>query len=244
MKRKKKINKQTILGLFSLALSAMIIFIIVPIVTGLVGNTSDVVRVSKTIAVGEEINEENTEVVEVSNYNLPENVVKKQSDIMGQFVTARLEPGDFILKNKVVSNMVNSGNYMNVLDGEKRIVSVTIKDLASGISGKLLPGDVVSVLNNADSPNGRGVEYKELKYVKVLAVTSTEGIDISSETVKNEEKLPATVTLLVNENQAQLLAGLEKNGNTYFSLVWRGDIDTANEFLKKQDNYFTNNGKI
>ncbi|UYO64413.1 Flp pilus assembly protein CpaB [Acetobacterium wieringae] len=244
MSRKKKTNKQTLVGILALVLSGLIIFIVVPVVTGLMGNTTEVVRVSKMIAVGDKISEENTEVVEVSSYNLPSNLIKNKDDALGKYVTARLEPGDYILESKTVNNMVSSGNYMSVLDGDKRIVSVTIKDLASGISGKLQSGDIVSVLNNAESTNGRGVSYKELKYVKVLAVTSGAGVDGGGDSVASEDKLPATVTLLCNENQAQLLAGLEKNGNIYFSLVYRGDMNVANEFLQTQDKYFTNNGNI
>lgn len=244
MSRKKKTNKQTLVGILALVLSALIIFIAVPVVTGLMGNTTSVVRVSKTIAVGDKISEENTEVVEVSSYNLPSNLIKNKDDVLGNYVTARLEPGDYILESKIVNNMVSSGNYMSVLDGDKRIVSVTIKDLASGISGKLQSGDIVSVLNNAEASNNRGVSYKELKYVKVLAVTSGAGVDGGGDSVSSEDKLPATVTLLCNENQAQLLAGLEKNGNIYFSLVYRGDMNVANEFLQTQDKYFTNNGNI
>lgn len=244
MSRKNKLNKQTVIGIACLLLAALIIFIIVPVVTGAIKTSTQVVRVSKTISVGQEITKENTEVVEVSGYNLPGNIIKSQDEATGKFVTARLEPGDYILDTKVVTNMISSGNYMSALDGNKRIVSVSIKDLASGISGKLQAGDIVSVMNNAEAVNNRGTIYKELKYVKVLAVTTGNGIDVSGEAISGEDKLPATVTMLVNENQAQLLAGLEKNGNIYFTLIYRGDQAKANEFLKTQDDYFTNNGNI
>lgn len=244
MSRKNKLNKQTVIGIVSLLLAALIIFVIVPIVTGAIKTTSQVVRVSNTITVGEQVTKENTELVEVNTYNLPASIIKSQDEAVGKYVTARLEPGDYILDSKVVTNMISSGNYMSVLDGNKRVVSVSVKDLASGISGKLQAGDIVSVINNAEAVSNRGTIYKELKYVKVLAVTTDSGIDVSGESAASKDKLPATVTMLVNENQAQLLAGLEKNGNIYFTLIYRGDINKANEFLKTQDDYFTSNGNI
>ena len=44
--------------------------------------------------------------------------------------------------------------------------------------------------------------------------------------------------------QAEILAALENSGNIYFSRVFRGDDKTANEYLKKQDEYFANNNSI
>lgn len=243
---KKKINKQTMIGLFSLFLTAIIICIIVPIVTGVIGNTTEVARVTKTITVGEKLTADNMEMVKVSNFNLPSNVIKNKDDLEGQYATARLEPGDYILDTKVVSNMISSGNYRDILDGNKRIISVSIKDLSSGISGKIQANDIVSIYNNTESSNIRATVYNELKYVKVLAVTTAAGIDLGGDQTSDEDSLPATVTLLVNENQAQLLSGMEKNGSIFFSLVWpaTGDGAIASQFLQEQDNYFTNNGKV
>jgi pilus assembly protein CpaB len=138
--------------------------------------------------------------------------------------------------------MITSGNYMSALDGGKQIVSVTIKDFANGISGKLMPGDIVMILNNAEAVGNRSTVYPELQYVKVLAVTTQTGVDMGGEKLSDDTELPATVTLLVNKAQAQLLTGLEKNGNIVFALMYRGDEDTANQFLQKQEEVFKASG--
>jgi len=240
MSRKKKLNKQTVIGIISLVVAAVIIFVFVPLLTGAIKTTTQVVRVSETIKVGERISSDNTELVDVNTYNLPSDIIKSQEDALNKYVTARLEPGDFILASKIVTNMVGSGNYTGYLGGDKRIVSVSIKDLASGVSGKLQAGDIVTVIDNAAAVGNRATFFKELKYVKVLAVSTDAGVDANSEST-SKETLPATVTLLANENQAQLLAGLEKSGNIYFALVYRGEINKADEYLKMQDDYFANN---
>ncbi|MGD9475729.1 MAG: Flp pilus assembly protein CpaB [Eubacteriaceae bacterium] len=243
---KKKLNKQTIIGLVSLFLTAVIILLFIPIITGVIGNTTKVAVVTKTITVGEILSKDNIEMVEKSNYNLPSNVFKSMEEVEGMYATARLEPGEVVMDSKVVSNLISSGNYRDTLDGSKRIISVSINSLSDGISGKLQANDIVSIYNNEESANERATVYNELKYVKVLAVTSASGIELGGDEVSDEESLPATVTLLVNENQAQLLSGLETNGNIFFSLVWPASSDqsVADSFLSEQDNYFTNDGKI
>lgn len=243
---KKSFNKQTIIGLVSLFLTLIIILIVIPIITGVIANTTEVARVKKTITVGEQLTKDNIEMVEVSKYNLPENVIEKEEDAIGNYATARMEPGEDVLDSKIVSNMVSSGNYKDLLDGNKRIISVSIKNLSNGISGKIQANDIVSIYNNTESANQRATLYNELKYVKVLAVTSAAGVDLGGDQISDKDSLPATVTLLVNENQAQLLSGLETSGSIFFSLVWpaTGDTTVANKFLEEQDNYFTNNGKV
>lgn len=244
MRKKKKATKKTMIGLSCLILAGLIMFVAVPVVTGLIGNTTKIVRVSQTIKVGEMITENNTEMVEVSQYNLPTNLIKDQNEVLGKYVTAKLESGDYILKEKIVDNMITSGNYMSTTDGNKEIVSVSIKDFAGGISGKIMAGDIVKIINNAEIINGRGKTYGELQYVKVLAITTANGVDQGGERVSSAEELPASVTLLVNSKQAELLAAIESSGNVYFTLVYRGEEKTANEFLQRQNDYFTNNNSI
>ncbi len=231
-----------LIGFFCVVFCLLFAFVIVPMGTGLIGKTTEIVRVKDTIRVGDQISNKNVEVVEVSGYNLPANVTKKLDQVDGKYSMAKLEPGDYVLESKLVSDMITSGNYMSSLDGSKQIISVTIKEFANGISGKLMPGDVVMVLNNAEAANNRSTAYPELQYVKVLAVTAQTGVDMGGEKVSDDTELPATVTLLVNKTQTQLLTGLEKSGNIIFALVYRGDEDTANQFLQKQEEVFKAGG--
>jgi pilus assembly protein CpaB len=83
-------------------------------------------------------------------------------------------------------------------------------------------------------------------FVKVLAVTTGTGADkqyaASSEksgnSGSNQDNLPSTITLLVNSTQANVLNGLEQNGNLHVTLVYRGSEANAEKFLATQDQYF------
>jgi len=239
-----KISRGTVLGISVIILAALISFVLFPLAVGLIGRTTDIVRVKEKIRVGDMISDANIEMVNVSGYNLPMDVMKDQKDAIGKYATATLEPGDYILKSKLVDNMITSGNYMNSLDGNKQIISISIKDFASGVSGKIMPGNIVQVLNNALVVNNRSTAYPELQYLKVVAVTSSTGVDMCGEKVTDQSELPATVSLRVNKAQAQLLSGLEKTGNIYFSVIWSGDLETANQFLQKQDEVLTSSGNF
>ena len=47
-----------------------------------------------------------------------------------------------------------------------------------------------------------------------------------------------TVTLLVNQKQAELLAQYEKTASMHFSLEYRGDAAVAQRYLDVQESYF------
>jgi pilus assembly protein CpaB len=242
MKNKKKV----IAGFFAILFSLLLAFVVFPTAMGLIGNTTDIVKVKKTIKAGDPFDLNNLKVEEVNKYNLPENAIKNINDVIGKYATARLEEGDYVLNSKVEGDLISSGNYLSLLDGNKQVVSVAIKDLASGVTGKIAAGDVVSVFNNADVSNGISKTYPELQYVLVLAVSTATGVDLSGEAYTKDSELPATVTLLVNKKQAELLTAIDKQGNPAFTLVYprNGDESVIKAFLDKQDAYFKTSGSI
>ena len=92
---------------------------------------------------------------------------------------------------------------------------------------------------------GETTQPPELKYVEVLAATQSSGADkeyqapVENEEEENpEETLPATITLLVNSEQAQLLAHLEESNSLHLAFVYRGARANAEKFLAAQDAFF------
>ena len=63
-------------------------------------------------------------------------------------------------------------------------------------------------------------------------------IDCSKKNEDGSYELPSTITVLVNEKQAKLLAQYEGNADMQAALVYRGDKETANKFLAKQNDFF------
>ena len=134
--------------------------------------------------------------------------------------------------------------YLTQLNGSKVAISVTIPTFAKGGSGKVEAGDII-MLFATDKDTGETTQPPELKYVEVLAATQSSGADkeyqapAGNEEEENpEETLPATITLLVNSEQAQLLAHLEESNSLHLAFVYRGTRANAEKFLAAQDAFF------
>lgn len=138
-------------------------------------------------------------------------------------------------------------NSYTLQDGQY-ILSVATKNFSDSVSGKLRNGDIVTVyipsqsVDNAISTQAGTISAEnppELQYVKVVAVTNSSGEDItgtgSQSSGTNDQ--PATVTLLVNARQAQILAGAENN-TVHFALAYRGGGKKAEQLLERQEEYF------
>jgi len=122
-------------------------------------------------------------------------------------------------------------------------ISVTIPTFAKGGSGKVEAGDII-MLFATDKDTGETTQPPELKYVEVLAATQSSGADKEYQAPQDdeeenpEESLPSTITLLVNTEQAQLLAHLEESNSLHLAFVYRGTRENAEKFLAAQDQFF------
>ncbi len=177
--------------------------------------------------------------MEVGAYNLPADVLKKSEDVVGKYVSSELLAGEYVLPGKISNTPASENAYLYNLTGEKRAISVTIPSFAGGLSGKIISGDIVSVIAVDYRESGETVVPDELQYVEVIAVTDKEGYDEDEVVVtadgEEEPDLPETVTLLVTPAQANILAELEADGDIHLSLVYRGTSENAQKFIAAQE---------
>ena len=235
----KLLKNRTVLGVVCIALSLIICFAITPLFNAAKENTTEIVRMKKDVKIGQEITEKDVEIVEVGAYNLPADVLKKSEDVVGKYVSSELLAGEYVLPGKISDTPASENAYLYNLTGEKRAISVTIPSFAGGLSGKLISGDIVSVIAVDYRESGETVVPDELLYVEVIAVTDKEGYDEDEVVVttdgEEEPDLPETVTLLVTPAQANILAELEADGEIHLSLVYRGTSENAQKFIAAQE---------
>ena len=235
----KLLKNRTVLGVVCIALSLIICFAITPLFNAAKENTTEIVRMKKDVKIGQEITEKDVEIVEVGAYNLPADVLKKSEDVVGKYVSSELLAGEYVLPGKISNTPASENAYLYNLTGEKRAISVTIPSFAGGLSGKLISGDIVSVIAVDFRESGETLVPDELQYVEVIAVTDKEGYDENEVVVtadgEEEPDLPETVTLLVTPAQANILAELEADGEIHLSLVYRGTADNAQKFISAQE---------
>ncbi|MCL2697536.1 MAG: Flp pilus assembly protein CpaB [Oscillospiraceae bacterium] len=232
-------KNRTVLGIICIILSLFICFAVVPSFNNSASQKTQIIRVTSDIRAGEMITENMLQTVEVGAFNLPNNVVRDTDTVVGRFATADLTIGDYIINTKLSDTPAAVNAYLYNLDGSKHAISVTVRSLATGLSGMLMPGDVVSVIAPDYKKMGLTVIPPELQFVEVIAVTANSGNDARSSSDsrddENDRELPATVTLLVRPEQANILVHLEADGKLHIALVYRGMSESAALFIEAQD---------
>ena len=228
-------RNRTVIGVLCILLALIICFGVTPLFSRSASEKTEIVRVTKDIKEGDEITAEMVQTVEVGAYNLPQNLMTDKKEVVGKYATADLAAGDYILSSKLSAVPAAENAYLYNLDGKKQAISVTIKSFATGLSGKLESGDIVTVIVADYQGKGETVIPPELQYVEVISVTASSGYDANTGEVVDEKELPSTVTLLVTTEQAKVLAELEQDSELHLALVYRGTPENAAKFIAAQD---------
>lgn len=228
-------RNRTVIGVLCILLALIICFGVTPLFSRSASEKTEIVRVTKDIKEGDEITAEMVQTVEVGAYNLPQNLMTDKKEVVGKYATADLAAGDYILSSKLSAVPAAENAYLYNLDGKKQAISVTIKSFATGLSGKLESGDIVTVIVADYQGKGETAIPPELQYVEVISVTASSGYDANTGEVVDEKELPSTVTLLVTTEQAKVLAELEQDSELHLALVYRGTPENTAKFIAAQD---------
>ena len=228
-------RNRTVIGVLCILLALIICFGVTPLFSRSASEKTEIVRVTMDIKEGDEITAEMVQTVEVGAYNLPQNLMTDKKEVVGKYATADLAAGDYILSSKLSAVPAAENAYLYNLDGTKQAISVTIKSFATGLSGKLESGDIVTVIVADYQGKGETAIPPELQYVEVISVAASSGYDANTGEVVDEKELPSTVTLLVTTEQAKVLAELEQDSELHLALVYRGTPENAAKFIAAQD---------
>ena len=230
-------KNRTVIGVICIVVALLICFGITPLFNKSISQKEEIVRVAKAVSTGEQITADMVQSVEVGSYNLPDNVFHDTASVVGKYAVTDLAVGDYILPAKLSDSPAAENAYLYNLDGTKQAVSVTIKSFATGLSGKLQSGDIVSAIVADYKESGETVAPPELQYVEIISVTASTGYDANTGEANMEDKkdLPSTVTFLVLPEQARVLAGLEQDAKIHLALVYRGTQEVAAKFITAQD---------
>lgn len=229
-----KLNNRFIFGILSLVLAAVIAFVALPTIARQTNGKTEIVRITQPVLKGEKITSDNAEVVEVGGYNLPSNVAHSMEDVEGLYVTADLAAGDYILTSKVSTVPVSSDVALNDIPSGKVAISLSVKTLASGLSDKLQPNDIIRIYHFLETAE----EVPELRFVKVLSVTDADGINVDNTKEPTEDEEPqqsATITVLASPEQARIITEMENDGVAHVALISRNNDQLAEELLAEQD---------
>lgn len=238
-------KNKTLVGIICVALAIVTILVVSPAIQRMTMDTTKIVRVTNNITQGTKLTKDNTEVVEVSGYNLPSGLIKNSNDVIGKYATCDMKAGDYFMKSKLTESGDGTDEVLrNLYKQGKQAFSFDIKDFSSSLSGKLQKGDIVR-LYHQDSKSSNVFTPNECQYLYVITATTSKGIDTQDTKAKDDgsKDLPSTVTVIVNDEQAKVLQKCKTNGENSFSLIYRGNSETAKRYVDMQDEFFKT-GKI
>lgn len=225
----KYIKNRYVIFALCLIISGVIAFVIVPAGNRHMTDSVDVVKVTRTIEENTQITEDMLEIKQLPKSAVTDNTICDKKEIIGKIANVKLLPEDNLVSEKFmeVKSEFDKTFYASE-NSEQLAVSVTVSSLAASVSGKIMPGDVVSVYGFLNETK-QLAEYPDLEYVEVIGVSNANAEELSerksdNETDSSDKVIPATVTLAVNRNQARELVVLENTGSIHIVFAGRGEI--------------------
>lgn len=243
-------RSKIVLGLLSVVVAILIAFVALPIIQGMVSERVPVVTVTQNVEKGTMLTSELLTITEIGMIDRPKNAATAIDQAEGSFATYDMAQGDLVVSSKLSWERPLANPYLYDIPEGKMAMSVAVSGLAEGLSGKLKPGDIVSVYaifqRNDVEQNYLALQPPELKYVKVLAMSNSGGHDIDVDDARpviegntpanDNTKLPATITLLVDDFQAASLSGLSRGATVHVGLVARAaDEALCESYLAEQE---------
>lgn len=198
-------------------------------------------RMKQTVQAGTQITTDMVETVSVPE-TLIDNGISDVAIAVGQYVATDLYAGDYLTASKLTATLAEQSLFSAGEAKRKTVVSVTLPSLASGVSGRLLPGDIVTVIaipkGAVNQPLGVALDETfetavsgayidpALEYIEVCMLTTNDGADASVEAQPDDDTkntLPVTVSFYATREQALKLAELEQTGTIHLAFVARGE---------------------
>ena len=184
------------------------------------GGTEKIVKVNSTINAGTKIEEEMLVETEVGSFGLPENAVRKKEDAVGKYTKSDITPDDLIIKSKLSDYAANE-KLDSILAEGKKLVTITLPSIAASVGNNIQTGDIISLICYIDN---KPVIYDELKNLEVYSVENDNAKNIEETSAEDDEKdkIAETLTLAVNDVQAEKLVAAEYSGKIHAVFERRG----------------------
>jgi len=212
----KLLKNKFLIGLICIVLGLVIGFVAIPATQN--SSQSQMVkslRLKQDAPVGSLILDEMVELIEVGQSVIPAASLSSLADVSGKFAAADLFAGDFLTAEKLVTQLQIQDPMKMATAKSMKVMSITVHSLAAGVSGKLQPGDVVTVMamlknitadqsqtlepqetNPASEGNvpsqylsldSHAVIFPELQYLEICSLSASDGSDAQVKSVTSED---------------------------------------------------------
>ena len=214
-------QNKIVVGVICIVIAAILAFFFLPSISKSKSNTEKIFVVKNAVAEGTKIEESMLVEKEVGSYGLPQSIIKDKDKIVGKYASCNITPDDFILSSKL-SDFAANQKLDKVMSQGNMLVTVSLDSVASAVGNHLKSGDIISIIGYA---NDAVVVYEELKALEVYSIEN-ENAEKLEDVENNEEAehLASTVTLIVNQVQAEKLIQVEYSGKVHAVFVKRGAV--------------------
>ena len=214
-------QNKIVVGVICIVIAAILAFFFLPSISKSKSNTETIFVVKNAVAEGTKIEESMLVEKEVGSYGLPQSIIKEKDKIVGKYASCNITPDDFILSSKL-SDFAANQKLDKVMSQGNMLVTVSLDSVASAVGNHIKSGDIISIIGYA---NDAVVVYEELKAIEVYSIEN-ENAEKLEDVENNEEAehLASTVTLIVNQAQAEKLIQAEYSGKVHAVFVKRGAV--------------------
>lgn len=228
----KLFRNKLFIGAMCLLLAGAFAFGLLPRLYGAQSGTTEIMRLRQTVEYGTVITEDMLTVAEVGSYGLPDNVVTDKSEIVGLVAGDTIYAGEYLWRDRFTSreDYATAQTGYGLSDGTY-LLTIALPSESSGLAGILRSGDTVDVYGYTNDTGSAVASvaltavtvYKVLnsKLVSLDAIDAELAADPDADT-SDYDLAPAYVVFTVNEQQAKMLIGLEKDEALHLTL--RGEV--------------------
>src|SRR5437588_6435614 len=183
----------------------------------------DVVLAASDIQVGAKIEERDVKIVKLPPEDLPANVFRGKTHVVGRGVVLPIAKGEFILPNKLAAENAGYG-LPSLIPPGMRAVSVRVNEVVS-VAGFVLPGTRVDVLLTGN-PSGASEQQTTTVLENVAVIATGQRLERNS---AGDPQMTPVITLLVSPDDAQKLTLASTQGRIQLAL--RNPLDTKQQDL-------------
>ncbi len=226
----KLFRNKLFIGAMCLLLAGALSFGLLPRLYGAQSGTTEIVKLRQNAEYGTVITEDMLTVAEVGSYGLPDTVVTDKSEIIGLVAGDSIYAGEYLWRDRFMTPDAlaesKAQNGYGLSEGTY-LLTIALPSESSGLAGILRSGDTVDVYGYTDE-SGSAVASVALTAVFVNKVLNSKLVsldDLDAELTANPDAdpadydlAPAYVVFTVNEQQAKVLIGLEKDETLHLTL--------------------------
>jgi len=194
-------------------------------------DTVMIVKVSKKITAGTEIEKSDLQMAEVGAYGLPSDVIASEDMAIGKYAKTDLYPSDNLIPDKLTDKQEDP---FSVASTDKKIMSFTVSTLAASVANNIKTGDEIQVIYGQTSLDQTGINsltnISAPDCLNGLTVIDIKDADGYKQAIGDKENvnpyetttfIPSVLTVFVDDQQAIELYKAELSKNIYVIFISR-----------------------